>query len=388
MIDESALSSEGRDRAKAMFQRLGEAEAAIHQMPVEKVHLHEVGALDSIIDIVGCVFAMEWAGADRIVCSPLNVGGGTVKSAHGVFPVPAPATLRLLGSAPVYSGAVQKELVTPTGALIATTYASSFGPIPAMSMERVGYGAGDRDDPSTPNVLRVLIGEEAAGLKACRGALDRRSSNQTTFARTRRSSKFRHGPPTRRCLEVFYIPQMKKKIVLNPVDGRGSAVAAIGDDDIIFRGDDDDSTAPLRRRSSASSEKLCRTPGGHGARQGRRARQAAERDSESRLRKLVEASNLPLKEVQPRMKVQPGKRLPDHGDRTVNSRPHPRARPTRRSALTSSRDKRSCGFETASDANDATPRTCSESCRGGARSAGDCDQMNASSAVWPTRRLV
>ena len=167
MIDGSSLSAEGRDRAKAMFQRLGEAEAEIHQMPVEKVHLHEVGALDSIIDIVGTVFAMEWAGADRIVCSPLNVGGGMVKSVHGVFPVPAPATVKLLGSAPVYSGAVQKELVTPTGALIATTYASSFGPIPAMAVERVGYGAGDRDDPVTPNVLRVLIGEEKAGLKAC-----------------------------------------------------------------------------------------------------------------------------------------------------------------------------------------------------------------------------
>ena len=166
MIDGSSLSDTGRDRAKAMFQRLGEAEAAIHQMPIEKVHLHEVGALDSIIDIVGIVFAMEWAGADRIVCSPLNVGGGMVHSAHGVFPVPAPATVKLLGGAPVYSGAVQKELVTPTGALIATTYASSFGPIPAMSVERVGYGAGDRDDPVTPNVLRVLIGEETAGLKA------------------------------------------------------------------------------------------------------------------------------------------------------------------------------------------------------------------------------
>jgi uncharacterized protein (TIGR00299 family) protein len=161
MIDGSSLSAEGRDRAKAMFQRLGEAEAAIHQMPVEKVHLHEVGALDSIIDIVGTVFAMEWAGADRIVCSPLNVGGGMVNSAHGVFPVPAPATVKILGAAPVYSGQVQKELVTPTGALIATTYAASYGPIPAMSVERVGYGAGDRDDPVTPNVLRVLIGEEA-----------------------------------------------------------------------------------------------------------------------------------------------------------------------------------------------------------------------------------
>ncbi len=145
-----------------MFQRLAEAEAGIHQMPVEQVHLHEVGALDSIIDIVGIVFAMEWAGADRIVCSPLNVGGGMVRSAHGVFPVPAPATVKLLGDAPVYSGAVQKELVTPTGALIATSYASSFGPIPAMSIERVGYGAGDRDDPNTPNVLRVLIGNEVS----------------------------------------------------------------------------------------------------------------------------------------------------------------------------------------------------------------------------------
>jgi pyridinium-3,5-bisthiocarboxylic acid mononucleotide nickel chelatase len=161
LIDTCALSAKGRDRAKAMFERLAEAEAAIHAMAVDKVHLHEVGALDSIIDIVGTVFAMEWVGADRVVCSPLNVGGGTVQSAHGLFPVPAPATVRLVGDAPVYSGAVQKELVTPTGALIATTYASSFGPIPPMAIERVGYGAGERDDPTTPNVLRVLIGRAA-----------------------------------------------------------------------------------------------------------------------------------------------------------------------------------------------------------------------------------
>jgi len=161
LIDRSALSAPGRERAKAMFQRLGEAEAAIHQMPVDKVHLHEVGSLDSIIDIVGVVFAMEWTAADRIVCSPLNVGGGTVQSAHGLFPVPAPATVKLLANAPVYSGGVQKELVTPTGALIASTYASSFGPLPAMSIESVGYGAGERDNPTTPNVLRVLIGQSA-----------------------------------------------------------------------------------------------------------------------------------------------------------------------------------------------------------------------------------
>ena len=162
LIDGSSLSVAARDRAKAMFRRLAEAEAAIHHMPVETVHLHEVGALDSIIDIVGTVYAMEWAGADRIVCSPMNVGGGMVRSAHGHFPVPAPATVKLLGDAPVYGGRAQTELVTPTGALIATTYASSYGPIPAMAIERVGYGAGGRDDPETPNVLRVLIGREAA----------------------------------------------------------------------------------------------------------------------------------------------------------------------------------------------------------------------------------
>jgi uncharacterized protein (TIGR00299 family) protein len=143
-----------------MFQRLAEAEAAIHQMPVEKVHLHEVGALDSIIDIVGVVFAMEWARADRVVCSPLNVGGGMVQSAHGLFPVPAPATVKLLGDAPVYGGTVQKELVTPTGALIVSSYANAFGAIPAMAIDAVGYGAGTRDDGTTPNVLRVLIGRE------------------------------------------------------------------------------------------------------------------------------------------------------------------------------------------------------------------------------------
>lgn len=160
LIDQSALSPAGRDRAKGLFQRLAEAEAAIHDMPVDRVHLHEVGAVDSIIDIVGAVFAMEWWGADRVVCSPLNVGGGMVRSAHGVFPVPAPATVRLLGDAPIYAGQVQKELVTPTGALLVTGYARSFGPVPAMRVEHVGYGAGARDNPETPNVLRLLVGRE------------------------------------------------------------------------------------------------------------------------------------------------------------------------------------------------------------------------------------
>ncbi len=129
-------------------------------MPVEQVHLHEVGALDSIIDIVGAVFGLEWLGADRVIASPLNVGGGMVHSAHGVFPVPAPATLRLLQGVPVYSSGIQMETVTPTGALLVAGYATEFGPVPAMRVDRVGYGAGDRDLPGTPNVLRVVVGHD------------------------------------------------------------------------------------------------------------------------------------------------------------------------------------------------------------------------------------
>ncbi len=161
-IEQSSLSNAGKRRAKALFDRLAQTEADIHSMPVEKVHLHEVGALDSIVDIVGSVFALEWFGADRIVVSPINVGSGTVLTAHGRYPVPAPATLRLVGDAPVYASAVTAELLTPTGALLLTDYASAYGPMPAMRVSRVGYGAGDRDFEGTPNVLRVVVGEAAA----------------------------------------------------------------------------------------------------------------------------------------------------------------------------------------------------------------------------------
>jgi uncharacterized protein (TIGR00299 family) protein len=162
LIDGSALSRAGKDRAKELFQRLGEVEAAIHGTPLDAVHLHEVGALDSIVDIVGAVYALEALGVHRVVSSPLNVGGGNVRSSHGVYPVPAPATMQLLQGTPVYAGRQKSELVTPTGALIVTGYASSFGPVPAMRIGRIGYGAGARDFVDTPNVLRVLIGDEDA----------------------------------------------------------------------------------------------------------------------------------------------------------------------------------------------------------------------------------
>jgi uncharacterized protein (TIGR00299 family) protein len=165
-IERSALSPAGKTRAKRLFQRLGEAEAAVHDMPVEQVHLHEVGAIDSIVDIVGAVYALEWIGADTITSSPLNVGSGTVKCAHGVLPVPAPATARLLGGAPVYAGPVPGEFVTPTGALLVTDYATAFGALPPMRIARVGYGAGDRDVAGHPNVLRVFLGETAGAAGA------------------------------------------------------------------------------------------------------------------------------------------------------------------------------------------------------------------------------
>jgi pyridinium-3,5-bisthiocarboxylic acid mononucleotide nickel chelatase len=161
-IERSALTREGKDRAVHLFERLGEAEAAIHAMPLDTIHLHEVGAIDSIIDIVGAVHGMNWLGADRVVASPLNVGSGTVECAHGTFPVPAPATARLLQGVPVYSGAVAAELVTPTGALLVTEYAESFGVLPQMRLESMGYGAGNRDFTGHPNVLRIIVGRSDA----------------------------------------------------------------------------------------------------------------------------------------------------------------------------------------------------------------------------------
>jgi pyridinium-3,5-bisthiocarboxylic acid mononucleotide nickel chelatase len=162
-IERSALSVNGKGRATQMFKRLAEAESAIHGIPVDKIHLHEVGALDSIIDIVGAVFGIEWFKADRIVVSPINVGSSMVRTEHGVFPVPAPATVSLLKNAPVYSSGIQSELLTPTGALVLSEFANAFGPIPPMIIDKVGYGAGDRELKETPNVVRVLIGEAEAG---------------------------------------------------------------------------------------------------------------------------------------------------------------------------------------------------------------------------------
>ena len=165
-VRRSALSPAAQDRAIALFRRLAEVEASIHEMPIEKVHLHEVGALDSIIDIVGAVHAFEILGIEDVVSSPLNVGSGTVDCAHGTFPVPAPATARLLAGIPVYASGPSMELVTPTGAVLVTAYARAFEPLPEMSIERIGYGAGDRDPKGFPNTLRVFVGERSVSRQA------------------------------------------------------------------------------------------------------------------------------------------------------------------------------------------------------------------------------
>jgi hypothetical protein len=160
VIRGAPISQSVKDRSSRAFQLLGEAEAAIHSIPIEKVHFHEVGAVDTIADIVCTAAGCEALGIDRWLASPLNVGSGTVKCQHGTLPVPAPATLTLLGDAPVYSAGPAMERVTPTGAAVLRMLDVSYGPLPAMRVKASGYGAGGRDTPGEPNLLRLLVGEE------------------------------------------------------------------------------------------------------------------------------------------------------------------------------------------------------------------------------------
>jgi uncharacterized protein (TIGR00299 family) protein len=161
MIETSGLDAGVKERSSALFRRLGEAEASVHGTDVEDVTFHEVGAVDSIVDVVGAVIGLGWLDVDRFLASPLNVGSGTVKIAHGEYPVPPPATLQLVAGVPVY-GSGRGELLTPTGALLITAHATGYGPLPALRPEGVGYGAGTRDTPGRPNVLRLIVGDEVA----------------------------------------------------------------------------------------------------------------------------------------------------------------------------------------------------------------------------------
>jgi pyridinium-3,5-bisthiocarboxylic acid mononucleotide nickel chelatase len=161
LIAKSALPDQVKQNAGAVFQRLGEAEAKVHGIPLAKVHFHEVGAVDSICDIVGACAGFHLLGVDAIYSSALNVGSGTVKTEHGILPIPAPATAELLTGKPIYARGPVFELTTPTGAAIAATLARDFGPLPPMRITATGYGAGDKDFPEQANVLRVIIGESS-----------------------------------------------------------------------------------------------------------------------------------------------------------------------------------------------------------------------------------
>ena len=163
IYDQTPWTASVRDSAKRVFRRLAEAEAAVHGIPIEKVHFHEVGAVDALVDVGAAAFALHSLGVDRVICSPVAVGSGTVRCEHGVLPVPAPATARLLEGVPLAPSEETGELTTPTGAALLTTFVSEFGPLPSMTLRATGQGAGSREGVRSPNVIRVLIGDSASG---------------------------------------------------------------------------------------------------------------------------------------------------------------------------------------------------------------------------------
>lgn len=158
IIRSGHLPDRVRQNSIEVFERLAKAEAQVHGTSVDKVHFHEVGAVDAIIDVVGAMLALQTLGVERVVCSPIPVGSGTVTCAHGVMPIPAPATAELLQGVPLAETDETGELITPTGAAVLTTLADEFGSLPAMSVSAIGYGAGTRDGASVPNLLRVFLG--------------------------------------------------------------------------------------------------------------------------------------------------------------------------------------------------------------------------------------
>jgi uncharacterized protein (TIGR00299 family) protein len=180
MIERSTLNERQRELATRIFRRLAEAEAKVHNSTIEKVHFHEVGAVDSIADIVGSAIAWDLLGVDRIICSPIPTGTGFIEIAHGRCAIPAPATAELLRGVPLADFAPEGELTTPTGAAIVAALADAFGPLPAMKISAIGYGAGQKDFPH-PNLLRLLIGDSSPG-EAASAAGQRGPTSYSTIA--------------------------------------------------------------------------------------------------------------------------------------------------------------------------------------------------------------
>jgi pyridinium-3,5-bisthiocarboxylic acid mononucleotide nickel chelatase len=208
LLRKSALASHIRDRALEVFTRLAQAEATIHHTTIDQVHFHEVGAIDSIIDITGTVIGLDLLGVQRVLASAVNVGSGFVRGAHGVLPVPGPATAELLKGAPTYAWGQDGELTTPTGAALLATLAEHFGPLPHLQVGRIGYGAGTKDLLHTPNLLRVFIGEDdtrgdADVITVLEANLDDMNPEWFEYAQ---EQLFAQG-----ALDVFYTPIFMKK---------------------------------------------------------------------------------------------------------------------------------------------------------------------------------
>lgn len=166
IIKASDLDASVKESGLKVFNRLAHAEASVHRTSVDKIHFHEVGAMDAILDVIGAVAGLKGLGINKVMCSPLHLGCGTVECAHGTLPVPAPATAELVKGKPVYASGVKGELLTPTGAAILTTLSADFGPMPSMAIDAIGYGAGT-SDPPIPNLLRVMIGRAAETITDC-----------------------------------------------------------------------------------------------------------------------------------------------------------------------------------------------------------------------------
>jgi len=233
LLRKARLAPRVRERSLDVFERLARAEGRVHGVPIERVHFHEVGAIDSIVDIVGAVWAIDQLGVSQVVSSPLNVGAGTVETSHGRLPVPAPATLRLLEGAQVFSSGTPLELVTPTGALLVTGHATSFGPMPAMTVRQLGYGAGSREIKGHPNVLRAVMGEtQETGAQSAVAVLECNIDDMNPQVFGYLIDRL-YGLGA---LEVFYTPiQMKKSrpgtlvTVITPVHVRDAAL------DVLFQ---------------------------------------------------------------------------------------------------------------------------------------------------------
>jgi pyridinium-3,5-bisthiocarboxylic acid mononucleotide nickel chelatase len=208
IIRSSTLALPIQDRALDVFRRLAEAEATIHHTAIDQVHFHEVGAIDSIVDITGAVIGLDLLGVQRVLASAVNVGSGFVRAAHGLLPVPGPATAELLKGAPTYARGNDGELTTPTGAALLATLAESFGPLPQLRVGQIGYGAGSKDLPHVPNLLRVLIGDDgtrgdADVITVLEANLDDMNPEWFEYAQER---LFAQG-----ALDVFYTPIFMKK---------------------------------------------------------------------------------------------------------------------------------------------------------------------------------